>query len=450
MSPARGLRLVRHDRDLLADERVHERRLADVRSSDDGDDPGAERRSRRYSSRSGPNAAGSSSPIVHRARSPATCSETIARVGAELPQHLPAPAARRRRRDRRRRRPPRPRSVARPPRPSPRRRCAPRTPTSGIARVLDVHAGERPPAGEHGGADREPAVRRVGPCARLARGRDQTRRGRSSPIGLTPCTTSPIPLAVRVRAAARSAPSRSAGPGPPPRGTSAPGTPPRRRSSGILPNRSSIEAGDRVPFLVGQLDVEQLVHVVDRGLPRHAVHAVAHGDQLGLLAVVLVGDLARRAPPAGPRASRGRATDPYSSVTIAMWNFSFCISRRSSATFFVSGTKCGLAHDLGQRAVVLALVRAPSGRPSRRRCRRRRRGPRGRRGRASSRARAPAPGRRAASCVLASPRCRAAAPSPRARSCRRTRRSSGSAPSPPPRSRPPRTRPRRRRGSPAR
>src|SRR6185436_6033486 len=33
-------------------------------------------------------------------------------------------------------------------------------------------------------------------------------------------------------------------------------------------------------------------------------------------------------------------TLPYSSVTSAMWNFSFCISRSRSATFLDSGTKC--------------------------------------------------------------------------------------------------------------
>ena len=34
------------------------------------------------------------------------------------------------------------------------------------------------------------------------------------------------------------------------------------------------------------------------------------------------------------------AVPPYSSMTIAMWNFSVCISRSSSATRFDSGTKC--------------------------------------------------------------------------------------------------------------
>ena len=33
-------------------------------------------------------------------------------------------------------------------------------------------------------------------------------------------------------------------------------------------------------------------------------------------------------------------TEPCSSATIAMWNFSCCISRSSSDTFFDSGTKC--------------------------------------------------------------------------------------------------------------
>ena len=32
-------------------------------------------------------------------------------------------------------------------------------------------------------------------------------------------------------------------------------------------------------------------------------------------------------------------TDPYSSRTMAMWTRRACMSRRSSATFFVSGTK---------------------------------------------------------------------------------------------------------------
>src|SRR5204862_8121578 len=39
-APPRGLRLVRDDRDLAAAERVHERRLADVRATGDGDEAG--------------------------------------------------------------------------------------------------------------------------------------------------------------------------------------------------------------------------------------------------------------------------------------------------------------------------------------------------------------------------------------------------------------------------
>ena len=39
-TPARRLRLVRDDRDLAAAERVHERRLPDVRPTRDGDEPG--------------------------------------------------------------------------------------------------------------------------------------------------------------------------------------------------------------------------------------------------------------------------------------------------------------------------------------------------------------------------------------------------------------------------
>src|SRR6478672_3696915 len=52
------------------------------------------------------------------------------------------------------------------------------------------------------------------------------------------------------------------------------------------------ETADRVPFLVGELHVEHLVHVVDRGLPRDAVDTIAELDHLGLLDVVLIGDLA--------------------------------------------------------------------------------------------------------------------------------------------------------------
>ena len=119
------------------------------------------------------------------------------------------------------------------------------------------------------------------------------------------------------------------------------------------------------------------------------------------------------------------AVPPYSSTTIAMWNFSVCISRSSSATRFDSGTKCArpqaLAHRLGALARRAARRRGPSGTRARR-CRRS--CPRTRAAatcRRRSRSRSP---RRRSRRPRPRP-CRAAAPSPRARPCRRTRRSSG-------------------------
>src|SRR5512132_374184 len=48
------------------------------------------------------------------------------------------------------------------------------------------------------------------------------------------------------------------------------------------------EPCDRIPLLIRELGVEQLVHVVDRGLPRHAEDAVANLDHVGHFGVVLV------------------------------------------------------------------------------------------------------------------------------------------------------------------
>src|SRR5215217_319532 len=63
----RRLRFVGDDRDLLSDERVYERRLADVRPADDGDDPRPHEASGRSS---GPNAAGKRSSSAHIDRAP--------------------------------------------------------------------------------------------------------------------------------------------------------------------------------------------------------------------------------------------------------------------------------------------------------------------------------------------------------------------------------------------
>src|SRR5438046_1716163 len=41
------------------------------------------------------------------------------------------------------------------------------------------------------------------------------------------------------------------------------------------------EPTDRIPLLVRELGIEQLVHIVDRGLPRHAVNPIADLDHVG-------------------------------------------------------------------------------------------------------------------------------------------------------------------------
>src|SRR5512132_1560487 len=51
------------------------------------------------------------------------------------------------------------------------------------------------------------------------------------------------------------------------------------------------EPPDRIPLLVRELGIEQLVHVVDRGLPRYAVDPLADLDHVGHFGVVLVRDL---------------------------------------------------------------------------------------------------------------------------------------------------------------
>src|SRR6476619_3633994 len=51
------------------------------------------------------------------------------------------------------------------------------------------------------------------------------------------------------------------------------------------------EPADRIPLLVREFRIEQLVHIVDRRLPRHAVDPVADLDHVGHFGVVLVRDL---------------------------------------------------------------------------------------------------------------------------------------------------------------
>ena len=59
-----------------------------------------------------------------------------------------------------------------------------------------------------------------------------------------------------------------------------------------VPERVEHQAAHRVPLLLGQLGVEQLVHLVDRGAAGHAERATGKPLDLGLVDVVLVGDLA--------------------------------------------------------------------------------------------------------------------------------------------------------------
>src|SRR5436190_684774 len=57
------------------------------------------------------------------------------------------------------------------------------------------------------------------------------------------------------------------------------------------PEEAHHQARDGVPFLVGELDVEHVVQLVDGHPPAHPVTPVVDRDHLRLLAVVLVGDL---------------------------------------------------------------------------------------------------------------------------------------------------------------
>ena len=171
---AGGLRLVRYDRDLLADQRVHERGLADVRPPDDRDDPRAERARLRLGHGVSRNASGSSSPTVHRARSPLdVLGDHRHVVRGELRQDLAASPARRRRavasgHDRHGLDP----ALARHDHGG--HGVPLRADRERIARVLDVDA--RRTYGPRRGWPRRPRTRCTArrPLARFARGRDQT------------------------------------------------------------------------------------------------------------------------------------------------------------------------------------------------------------------------------------------------------------------------------------
>ena len=53
------------------------------------------------------------------------------------------------------------------------------------------------------------------------------------------------------------------------------------------------------------------------------------------------------------------AVPPYSSMTIAMWKRLRCISRRSSATPLVSGTKCAGRASSRDRQLLVAVALGP-------------------------------------------------------------------------------------------
>ena len=319
-----------------------------------------------------------------------------------------------------------------------RHRVALRADRQRVARVLHVHGREDPVPGEQRGAHVEAAVRARTPLGRiLARGGDElvdACRGVDRASWRRP---PPVPR----RFVDRGARDQHGG-DPPPLTFSAWRFSPRNATSspfvGILPSRSSISPATVSHSSSGQLGAEHLVHVVDRGLPGDAVDAVAELQHLGLLRGRTRRRSRRPAPRAGPRATTIPVTEPCSSETSAWWNFSRCISLQQLGDPLRLGDEVRRPHDLRRAACRPCPGAAPSARPSRTRRPSRRRGRRGRRGSASTRARAPAPGRRGASRRPRPRRCRGAAPSPRARSCRRTRRSSGSAPSRPPRSSPPR------------
>ncbi len=86
---ARGLRLVGHDRHVRAAERVHERRLADVRTPGDPDEGRAERLAHRRKR------SGRISSSVNVVSSPSRGNVIVQSALGELRDHLPAGAARR-------------------------------------------------------------------------------------------------------------------------------------------------------------------------------------------------------------------------------------------------------------------------------------------------------------------------------------------------------------------
>ncbi len=98
------------------------------------------------------------------------------------------------------------------------------------------------------------------------------------------------------------------------------------------------ETADGVPLRVGELDAQHLVDLVDRGAARRA-------DPATRRACSTPGSSASYSSTISPTISSSRsssvtspAVPPYSSTTIAMWNFWVRISRRSSATRLDSGT----------------------------------------------------------------------------------------------------------------
>ena len=152
---------------------------------------------------------------------------------------------------------------------------------------------------------------------------------------------------------------RCAGPAPRRRGTAVPGTPARRRSSGSC-RRGRAPGRRRCPIPRRGARRRAARSRRRSRLARHAVDAVAHRHDLGLLDGRTRRRSRRPAPPAGPRASPGPTTEPYSSVTSAMWNFSLLHLAQQVGHLLRLGDVVRLAHDLVRAARRACPGAAPS------------------------------------------------------------------------------------------
>ena len=126
---------------------------------------------------------------------------------------------------------------------------------------------------------------------------------------------------------------------------------------GDVLERAEHEPADGVPVLVGQLEVEQLVELVDR---RAAVDEVVAVGQPLRRSASSTSYSSTISPTSSSRQSSSvisPAMPPYSSATMARWNLPACISRISRLTGLFSGMKrTGRARSsAGVVAATLAL-----------------------------------------------------------------------------------------------